>query len=362
MSSQNNDLLQNVALLAQEKLRPLVQKIDREKFYPADFLTELGEIGGFAALGNPNGGLLSQILVIRQIGRICGSTAFMSWCQSACAWYLRQTSNAALRQKYLPNVLSGKQLAGTGMSNTMKHLSGIEKNNLKAIRVAGGYIVNGGLPWVSNLDKTHIFGATAQVNDGYVMFILNCNANGVSLKRSPEFCALEGTGTMTVTVSDVFIADEDVLAQPFEFADYMHKVRAGFLLLQIGIGAGIIDACLDVINESNKTRGEVNSYLEHSSGSLKLRLNKALDEVALLANEVENNNHAILPVLKLREAAAVLGLDASQSAALHAGAKGYLMQNAAQRLNREALFVAIVTPAIKHLRKEIAGIEQKKAA
>lgn len=362
MSYENNELIQNIASFAQAKLRPLVEKIDREKFYPADFLTELGEVGGFASLGNPHGGLLSQILVIRQIGRICGSTAFMVWCQSAFAWYLRQSNNQALKDKYLADVLSGKQLAGTGMSNTMKHLSGIEKNNLKATRVAGGYLVNGGLPWVSNLGETHIFGATAQTDDGYVMFVLRCNANGVSIRRCPEFCALEGTGTYTVTANNLFISDDEVLAQPFEFNDYIKRVRAGFLLLQIGIGAGIIDACLDVINDSNKTRSRVNSFLEHSSGSLNARLHQVLDEVAVLAHEVENGNHAILPVLKLREKAAVLCLDASQSAALHAGAKGYLMQHAAQRLSREAMFVAIVTPAIKHLRKEINEIEEKQAA
>jgi acyl-coA dehydrogenase domain protein len=53
----------------------------------------------------------------------------------------------------------------------------------------------------------------------------------------------------------------------------------------------------------------------------------------------------------------VLALNATQSAALHAGAKGYLMRSPAQRRVREAMFVAIVTPAIKHLRKEIAALE-----
>ena len=38
---------------------------------------------------------------------------------------------------------------------------------------------------------------------------------------------------------------------------------------------------------------------------------------------------------------------------LHLGAKGYLSNNAAQRRLREAYFIAIVTPAIKHLRKEL---------
>lgn len=46
------------------------------------------------------------------------------------------------------------------------------------------------------------------------------------------------------------------------------------------------------------------------------------------------------------------------SEALHTGAKGYLMRHGAQRRLREALFVAIVTPALKHLRKEIHSLEQ----
>ncbi|EMS2476279.1 acyl-CoA dehydrogenase, partial [Neisseria gonorrhoeae] len=45
---------------------------------------------------------------------------------------------------------------------------------------------------------------------------------------------------------------------------------------------------------------------------------------------------------------------------LHSGAKGYLMRSPAQRRVGEAMFVAIVTPAIKHLCKEIAAIEAAK--
>jgi hypothetical protein len=42
---------------------------------------------------------------------------------------------------------------------------------------------------------------------------------------------------------------------------------------------------------------------------------------------------------------------------LDLGAKGYLKRNAAQRRLREAYFIAIVTPATKHLRKEVARLE-----
>lgn len=360
-------LLESVQLHTKTNLRPHIIAIDREKYYPENFLRELGVIGGFSSLVSQNEGgsglgVMSQIAVIREIGRECGSTAFVAWCQSACIWYVRQTRNETLKKRYLADLLQGKVLAGTGMSNTVKHLSGIEKNFLKAKRVAGGYLINGGLPWVSNLGKNHVFATTAILDTGeYVMFMLRCNEDGVSLKPCPEFCALEGTRTMPVTCRDVLISDDEVLAQPDEFSDYIIKIKAGFILLQMGIGAGIIDDCIRIARDSNQTNGEINAYLDDNVSDLQRRFDAILAETAKLAAQIDDGHHEILAVLKLRAEASELSLIAAQSAALHAGAKGYLMHHPAQRRVREAMFVAIVTPALKHLRKEIAEL-QKEAA
>jgi alkylation response protein AidB-like acyl-CoA dehydrogenase len=66
----------------------------------------------------------------------------------------------------------------------------------------------------------------------------------------------------------------------------------------------------------------------------------------------------MLAVLKARAGTSELALRAANSAVLHAGARGYLMRHSAQRRLREAVFVAIVTPALKHLRKEIRDLER----
>ncbi len=99
-------------------------------------------------------GLGTQIRTLAAVGAECGSTAFLGWCQSACGWYLRQTPNAAARERYLSHVLRAQALAGTGMSNTVKHLSGIEKHLLQAVPGGDGFVINGSLPWVSNLGDT----------------------------------------------------------------------------------------------------------------------------------------------------------------------------------------------------------------
>ena len=354
-------LLSRVAELVQTDLKPLVQDIDRKGLYPEDFLRKLGGIGGFAAVGTAEEGgsglgLFAQIEVLREVGKACGATAFSAWCQAACAWYLHQTPNAEVKRRYLSDVLNGKVLAGTGMSNTVKHLAGIEKHQLQAQKTDGGYTVSGILPWVSNLGENHIWANTAQIGGGYVMFITGGQSEGVSLIPCPEFCALEGTRTFAIKFENVFVPHEDVIAEPEQFADYIPAIKSGFILLQIGIGAGIIDGCLAEISAAD-AGSETNPFLDNGYEELEKRFQTALTHTAELADAAWRNEPELLETLRLREAAAWLCLDAAQSAALHTGAAGYLMGSPVQRRVREAMFVAIVTPAIKHLRKEISELE-----
>ena len=136
-------LLNNVTELVKNQLKPLVEDIDRKGLYPEDFLRNLGAIGGFASVssaeeGGTGYGLATQIAVLREVAKECGATSFSAWCQAACAWYLHWSPNPEVKEKYLAEILQGGILAGTGMSNTVKHLAGIEKHNLQAVRADGG--------------------------------------------------------------------------------------------------------------------------------------------------------------------------------------------------------------------------------
>lgn len=353
---------------ARQHLRPLAERIDREGFYPKDYLHELGRLGGFAALlrAEENGqsnALAEQADILRAVAAECGSTGFTAWCQATCAWYLAMSANRAVRKRYFRAVSEGRLLAGTGMSNTVKHLDGLEKHLLKTETSENGYLINGGLPWVSNIGDEHVWACTAQTTDGgYVMFMVEGWRDGISLKPSPEFCALEGTRTLSVRFKNVEITAADVLAAPDEFPAYLARIKPGFLLLQNGLAAGIIDAALAVIRDSCRSGNPANAYLSDSEQTLQNSFQQwQADSVPLYA-AAQQGRQAALPVLKSRAAASELALRAAQSAVLHAGAKGYLKNHAAQRIMREAVFVAIVTPALKHLRREIVRLEETAVA
>mgnify|MGYP000668147336 CR=1 FL=1 len=87
---------------------------------------------------------------------------------------------------------------------------------------------------------------------------------------------------------------------------------------------------------------------------LQAELDDAVDAALALAEDpFETSDEFFREILQLRLAAGELAIRASQSAMLHTGAKGYLQAAPAQRKLRESYFIAIVTPAIKHLRKEL---------
>lgn len=118
--------------------------------------------------------------------------------------------------------------------------------------------------------------------------------------------------------------------------------------MQMGIGAGIIMGAIDDVKEGTAVS---NAFLEDQAGTLQDELDRLVARTAELAKTpFETHTDFFLDVLDVRTQGGMLSLKATQAAMLHQGAKGYLMSAAPQRRLREAQFVAIVTPAIKHLR------------
>ena len=354
------DLLSATQAIVDNDLKALTTSIDIDGLYPKAVLKKLGEAGAFnqhlpAMREDGLSDMAAAIQAMATVSHECMSTGFTMWCQDTCAWYLQNAANPVVRDNWLPKVASGEVLAGTGMSNTMKAFAGIEELRLKGKRVEGGYIVNGSLPWVSNLGEDHVFGTLFALEDSpgrSVMALVDCSSEGFTLRLSAHFTALEGTRTYACIFENVFIPDDMIIDD--DGAAFLRRARSGIVLLQFCMGLGNIQSCIDLCRDVEPVLGHVNGYLDDRPDELQDELDDALDAILALAEEpFETSDEFFQDLLQLRLAAGELALRASQSAMLHTGAKGYLKTAPAQRKLRESYFVAIVTPAIKHLRKEL---------
>ena len=338
-------------------LVPLTDRIDRQGFYPESLLRRFGEAGLYNAHVGDRSGLWDAISGMAEVGQTCLSTAFAVWCQDACGWYLANSDNSALRDSVLPEVASGRLLGGTGLSNPMKAYAGIEAVRLSGERVEGGYVVSGVLPWVSNLGPDHVFGAifTVPGREHAVMALIRCDHPGVKIDQRTHFCALEGTRTVAVMLKQAFIPDADILADPAE--PYLVRVTPGFILLQAGMALGLIRGAVDAMHDADVTHGHINAFLPERPELFEETLTGLEATVKeLAATPYESHPDFMRTLLEARLAAAEWGLKAVNAAMLHAGTRGYLIDGTAQRRLREAYFIAIVTPSIKHLRKELSDI------
>ena len=103
--------------------------------------------------------------------------------------------------------------------------------------------------------------------------------------------------------------------------------------------------------------GHVNQFLHDRPQTLQAELDALTQRVMQLAETpFDKRTEFFIDVLDARAHGAELCLRAAQSALMHQGARGYLLSSEVQRRVRESHFVAIVTPAIKHLRKEMARL------
>lgn len=338
-------------------LAPIVSEVDAG-LYPEQALRRMGEAGLFRrhlALSGQRD-MPAAITAMADVAAVCMSSAFCTWCQDACGWYLENTDNTALRTKLQTGLANGVLLGGTGLSNPIKALSGLEHFALRAARVPGGYSVTGVLPWVSNLGAGHWFGTIfrdAEDASHLMMAMVQCGQPGVDIRQNVHFSTLEGTGTYVVRFRRAFIADEMMLADPLQ--DMVARIRPGFILLQTGMGLGIIRASIAAMLSADATHEHTNRYLPKRPFYFEDELERVRSEICrLAATPLERSSDYVRAVLQARLKVGELTLEATQAAMLHNGARAFIAGSPVQRRLREGYFVAMITPSTRHLTQELS--------
>lgn len=333
--------------LIDEKLKPFVKKIDEEAYYAEEYLFALGKAGFFeSSQKDEQSTLLDELTIVQETAKVCMTTAFCLWCHLAALTYIRKTSNSGLRAAVLPLLEGGELLGATGLSNPMKFYAGLEKLHLSAERVDGGYLLNGVLPAVSNLADNHWFGAIACYEGKEVMLFVNTNNSAITLKEKVHFLGVNGSATYSCKFDQVFVADEYVVAH--DASIFVDTIRPTFVLYQIPLGFGVLEACIEGIEKVKAKQNGCNDYLQVQADELAKelqQLQEALQSIVLAGGT------DLYAICQLRLQTVYATLAAVQANMLHNGSAGYIVGSAPSRKLREAYFFANLTPTVRQLEK-----------
>lgn len=286
--------------IAQGPLAAQVEAIDRTGYYPCAELQQLAAVGAMSAHLDSTAGPADYGLAIRamaEASRVCGATGFMMWCQAVCGLYLQQSGNPALMGDVLQRHASGAG-GGTALSNPMKSYAQIESLAAQGHAGGGGYLINGTLPWVSNLGPDHYCGAIAAVveADGgasqrEVMFLLRCDAPGVEMRECPSFSAMEGTGTYALRLKDHFIGTADTMADPTRLR---RPHPRGVCDAAMWHGRGHHPGRHRLMWRWRPNQGHVNQFLEDRPDALQAELDALTARVMQLAEDAVRHPYRLL--------------------------------------------------------------------
>ena len=129
-------------------------------------------------------------------------------------------------------MLVGNLSGGTGLSNAVKFLSGIEELQVKIIEKDGKRYLQGRLPWITNLTaKGFVTIIAAEYENGShapIIFALPSNAQGVVRAKELSLVALQGSNTVAVELNHVELDPDWIIANNAE--EYLSDVRPTFLV------------------------------------------------------------------------------------------------------------------------------------
>ncbi|WP_085505360.1 acyl-CoA dehydrogenase family protein [Thalassobacillus devorans] len=342
----NADQHNKIAPLIKEKLKPYVKKVDLDAFYAEDYLLSLGKAGLFQSPGHIKDEVVyNEMQLVEETAKTCMTTAFNLWCHLASLTYLRCSDKETLKRELLPQLENGGTLGATGLSNPMKNYAGLEPLHLQAERKEEGWILSGNLPSVSNLGKGHWFGAVANTNEGkHLMAFVPCEAEGLKFKEKADYLGVNGSATFACQFNDVFIPEKWIISTNAQ--QFIKKIRPYFVLYQVPLGLGIIEASIESIRKASRKQGGANCHLTVQADEL-------AEKHAYLRNKLYTlvTGQEWTDILKVRLAVAKLALKAVQADMLHNGGAAYLQKSNPARRLKESYFLANLTPTIRHLEK-----------
>jgi len=245
---------------------------------------------------------------------------------------LSMSSNGALRDELLPDLVSGKTRAGVAFAGVIP-----DPPRVQAVRTADGWRFTGDAPFVSGWGIVHLLQVSAgDVETGDVVgaVIEAREQPGITAVERHQLVAANATNTVSIRFDDLVVPDDRVVSR---------VPRATFLSNQI-FGArlngtlplGLVTRCSRLLDDAGQP--EAAGRLRAAGDVVRDRLDAGLADGAAMVSA--------------RADAAQLAVRAAAALVTAGGGPSLVESSHAQRLAREAVFT-LVAASRAELKREL---------
>ncbi len=237
---------------------------DHGHIYPKEQVAKLAELGfmGMFVPEQYGGAGLSTLAYVVALEEICYADASvgvtMSVNNSLACWPILAFGNEAQKQKYLPDLASGRTLGCYALTEPDAG-SDAGAQRTKATPVDGGYRLTGNKIWITNAPYADVAVVYANLapeerHRGVCAFIVDAKTPGYQIGKPEDKLGITSSATSELSFEDMFVPTENLIGKERDGFKYAMATLDGG---RIGIAAqalGIAQRAFDLAVAHAKVR------------------------------------------------------------------------------------------------------------
>ena len=311
--SEDHELFRKVVRdFAESRVGPFIAQWDRDHYFPAEVVRDMGQLGLFGLIfpeewGGSGGDFASLCVAIEELGRVDQSIGItLSAGVGLGANPIFQFGTEEQKAEWLPDLVAGRALGAFGLTEPDGG-SDAGATTTRAVSDHSGWVLNGSKAFITNsgTSMTSVITVTARTDQGISTFLVPSGTPGLVVEPAYNKMGWHSSDTHGLLFEDCRIPAENLLGQRGQgFKNFLAILDDGRIAIA-ALALGCARACLDLSLDYAKQR--------HAFGGPIGRFQAIAFQLADLAVSVENARNLTYKAAWLKDSGRPIGQAAAMA-------------------------------------------------
>ena len=316
--------------------------------------------------GGAGADYLSYVLAVEELAKTCATTSVvLSAHTSLCTWPISAFGSEEIKNKYLPDLCSGKKLGAFGLTEPN---AGTDAAGQQTTAVLEGdhYVLNGTKIFITNAGEADIYVIFAMTDKtkgthGISAFVVEKGWEGFTFGLHEKKLGIRGSATCELIFNNVKVPKENLLGKEGKgFSIAMQTLdggRIGIAAQAVGIAQGALDEAIPYVKQRKQFGRPIakfqNTQFQLADMQTKVDAARLLVYRAAMAKE-EGKPYTVLAA-EAKLFAAETAMEVTTKAIQLLGGYGYTRDLPVERMFRDAKITEIYEGTSEVQRMVISG-------
>ena len=365
---------------AENEVKPLAQEVDETEKFPTGTVEKMAKYGFLGIpvpkeLGGQGCDILTYAMCVEELSKVCGTTGvIVSAHTSLCVDPILTFGTPEQKEKYVPDLASGKKLGAFGLTEPMAGTDA-QGQQTKAVLDGDEWVLNGSKCFITNGKEADVYiviAVTGKVEKrGRTMkeisaFIVEKGTPGFTFGVKEKKMGIRGSSTYELIFTDCRIPKENLLGKQGKgFNIAMHTLdggRIGIAAQALGLAEGALETTIAYVKERKQVGRSIaqfqNTQFQLADMATKVKAAQLMVyRAALKKDEYQAGakvSYSVEAAMAKLYAAEVAMEVTTKCVQLHGG-YGYIREYDVERMMRDAKITEIYEGTSEVQRMVISG-------